>query len=411
MTACTPWDQRVTLRPPQYQGPTKRLLGGLNIGDYRVDALPLSAVCCHGGQARKIGLDPHPEWVDWDSVRRGQKVFLKHIGLTYTALTFALLQGFSIARFAEVLAHNGYAQSGETAFERYRETSFAIVDWMSHPLDEENSKAQLQLQNVRAMHSFARRRSQKLFDPSKGEGIALSQYDMAEVQMSFAGITFNLLQTEFKLKISRDDLRDWCHTWRLIGYHLGIMDEFNACNSLEDMEAIVAEWMTYVPLRFKTCRPATFELQRTALEGFGRYTGMGVEIMSGLLHASCETRDWGTDLDYIERPCYPGLKVLGLAMFEVIAGSTSNKVMSYSVLHMRRTYEQTPERAKRMLPFLAAISRMNDMVLWPLVSVTVMQLTSRWKRIVIGCIIGALLTRSLHRLTLSVSKIMHRVMQ
>jgi len=373
----------------------KRMLRGLDIGDPRVDALPLSAVCCHGGEARKIGMDPHPEWVDWDSVRRGQQVFLNHIGQTYVALTFSLLQGFSIARFAEVLFHNGYAQSGETAFERYRETSFAIIDWMSHPIDEDNSKAQLQLQNVRAMHSFARRRSKKLFDESKGEGIALSQYDMAEVQLAFAGIAPDILAHEFGVKLSREELKDWVHAWRIIGYHLGIMDEFNMCNSLENMEAIVEEWMTYVPLRFKTCRPATFELQRTALEGFGKYTGIGIEFFSAMLHASCESRDWGTDLDYIERPCLPGLKTLGLSAMKMLGGSMMNGPMSHSVVHMRRTYLNHPERAKRVLPWLAAMSKFHDAITWPLVGWSIVQLTTPWKRTLVAFILGLAITRTL----------------
>jgi hypothetical protein len=390
------------------------LLKGLDVGDPRVDALPLSAVCCHGGQARKIGTDPQPAWVNWDSVRRGQEVFKSRIGQAYFALTFALLQGFSIARFAEVLNYNGYAQNGETAFERYRETSFAIIDWMNNPLDDENSKAHSQLQNVRAMHSFARRRSMKLFDKSKGEGIALSQYDVAEVQLGFAGITPNLLAHEFKIKLSKQEMEDWCHVWRIIGYHLGIQDEFNCCNSVEDLEAMTEEYMDYVPLRFKTCRPATFALQRTALEGFGKYSGVGVEFFSGMLHASCESRDWGTDLDYLERPCHPGLKMMGKFVFPLFGNSLVNRMLNWSVMHMRTEFAEHPERAKRTLPRLAAISRLNDAVLWPIVGWSFVNahafFASKLRKVVFAYFVGLL---SMHYIGYKLiwQKIIKRVIQ
>jgi hypothetical protein len=48
-----------------------------------------------------------PEWVDWASVRRGQEHWKRLLGPTFVALNAALLQGFTIARFAEVLVIAG----------------------------------------------------------------------------------------------------------------------------------------------------------------------------------------------------------------------------------------------------------------------------------------------------------------
>jgi len=359
------WDQRQSMVPPPYTGPMKRLVRGLAIGDERVDLLPISEICCHGGKPRKIGLDPHPDWVDWDRVRRGQAVFIKHLGRSYIALTVALIQGFSIARFAEVLIHNGYAQNAETAFERYRETGFAIMDWMMYPLDEVDSKAQLQLQNVRAMHAFARRRSKGLFNESRGEGIALSQYDMAEVQLGFAGITPYIFEHQMNFRLTREEMEDWIHVWRLIGFHLGIEDEFNVCNSLEDMNEIVSEYMSFVPLRFATCRPATFELQRTALEGFGQYTGLGVEIFSAILHDSCSTKD--LEVDYLQRPCLPGMKLVGGYLMRSQGNYYVNRIASWNFKHMRYRWANYPVQQKRLMSLLAMISHLNDIILWRVV--------------------------------------------
>ena len=51
---------------------------------------------------------------------------------------------------------------------------------------------------------------------------------------------------------------------RLIGYHLGIRDEFGACNSLEDAEAMFDEYMIWTPQRLRSCRESTHILQAWA---------------------------------------------------------------------------------------------------------------------------------------------------
>lgn len=388
------WDQRDSLKPPIFVGPMARIVKGFDIGDPRIDALPPSALSHHGGEARKISMDPHPDWVDWESVRRGQKAFRKLIGPAYVALAGALLQGFSIGRFAEVLIHNGYAQNAMTAFERYRDTSFAIIDWMSHPIDDKDSRAQLQLQNVRAMHAFARRRSKKLFDESKGEGLALSQYDMAEVLIGFAGVAPDIMMHEFGINLDYEDRRDMCHTWRLIGYHLGIMDEYNPCTSLEELEAIMNEWMPYTPLRFITCRPATHDLQRSALEGFGKYTGLGVELFAGALHASCETRDWGTTLDYLQRPCLPGMKEIVKSYLPIIGNSAVAFLLGFIIVKVRGIHNQYPRLVKRCQPCFVVLSNINDTATWPVLS-KVAGLVTRLKWLVLGIILTTLSTVSL----------------
>ena len=45
--------------------------------------------------------------MDWASVRRGQEHWKRLLGPTFVALNAALLQGFTIARFAEVLVIAG----------------------------------------------------------------------------------------------------------------------------------------------------------------------------------------------------------------------------------------------------------------------------------------------------------------
>lgn len=67
-----------------------------------------------------------PDWVDWELVERGQKLWIGMLGEWAFAMGQVLLLGFAIGRFAEVLFHTGYAQDAKTAFARYRDTLFAI---------------------------------------------------------------------------------------------------------------------------------------------------------------------------------------------------------------------------------------------------------------------------------------------
>ncbi|CAK0830351.1 unnamed protein product, partial [Prorocentrum cordatum] len=162
------WDQRHSLRPPPYVGAMRRQLEGLAIGDAAVDELPDAAVApcaAHRGAGSVMACagtppqSPEPGWVDWDLVRRGQALWLENLGRAFLALTAALVQGFTIARFAEVLHHAGYAQSPLNSNRRYAATAFFITDWFRYPLDDPESFARRGIHTVRCMHSYARRKS------------------------------------------------------------------------------------------------------------------------------------------------------------------------------------------------------------------------------------------------------------
>ena len=102
------WDQRMTLCPPPYKGAMAQNLPGLTIGDEFVDKLSLSTVSpCHNAPRKHISASdqlPDPPWVNFDQVARGQALWITHSGANLLSLTGALLNGFSIARFAKVLS-------------------------------------------------------------------------------------------------------------------------------------------------------------------------------------------------------------------------------------------------------------------------------------------------------------------
>jgi hypothetical protein len=86
-----------------------RLLQGLSEGDTLFTNICSARI--HQSVTSPLSLEqsPEPAWVDWKLVRQGQELWLAHLGGVFTALNAALLQGFSIARFADVLCDSGYA--------------------------------------------------------------------------------------------------------------------------------------------------------------------------------------------------------------------------------------------------------------------------------------------------------------
>jgi hypothetical protein len=152
-TACpfqAMWDQRTTLKPPPFTGAMARLLRGLNEFDTPFDDLPIHIVQKGAKDSSLVEQDAEPDWVDWDSVARGQQLFAGNIGPAFVALNVSLLHGFSIARFAEVLVDSGYARSAETSWDRYSHTAWHISDWYRFSLQDRDSIARRSIYQVSA---------------------------------------------------------------------------------------------------------------------------------------------------------------------------------------------------------------------------------------------------------------------
>ena len=193
------WDQRHTLAPPPFAGPMARLLQGLPHGDELFSDMSSAAVHQCIRDPSSLDQSPEPSWVEWDRVRQGQELWVAHLGGAFAALNAALLQGFSIARFADVLCDSGYVpvaalqhrradvpslqvcsfckeqlgplqvstvpqgpvlcEIDATACNPLRsDTAWHISDWYRFPLNDRSSTARQSIYQVRAMHESARRR-------------------------------------------------------------------------------------------------------------------------------------------------------------------------------------------------------------------------------------------------------------
>ena len=111
---------------------------------------------------------------------------------------------------------------------------------------------------------------------ARGEGVPLSQYDLAEVLLAFSGVCLSIMECELHMgPLPPADKAAMVHMWRLVGYHLGVHDAFNVCESVERVEACFDDLMAWNPDRLRTCRESTHTLQAAASRGFGKHLGVG----------------------------------------------------------------------------------------------------------------------------------------
>lgn len=362
------WDQRESMRPPPYKYAMARPAKGLCVGDSLMATVPTSELVCHGKVSKHLPRQDEPEWVDWDIVERGQRLWREQAARSFTALGLSLLSGFSISRFADILYKNGYAKDGETAMQRYRATGFFVLDFYRSSLRDPQSKARTGIANVRAMHEWARRNSRGLFRADQGEGIPLCQLDMAEVQLGFSGICMEFLQNELGAgPLTEADARAMVHCWRLIGYHLGIMDDYNVCNSLEGMYACVDDFMAFTPRRLETLRPSTAELRRTAMEGFGIETGLGTGFWQGAFQLVFETpRVDISHLRPVSAQAYPGMNYIARLYIQAFHSDWIARLLDRLLIASRDSFERDPVGAKRKLEVRRVVARFHDRWVWRL---------------------------------------------
>lgn len=218
--------------------------------------------------------DVKPDWLDLEKFKRGQKFAMDHyFGLSYAQL-LSLFILFSFEDGIKPLILTGKSSTPYTAFKRYTSTGLRIRNWYTDNPWEKGTKAYNDIQTVKKMHAAVRKRLMKSdfetidaatkienpFCPSRDillkdfnetcppefvgqtpfmlirnpelnfiKPKGLNQADMALTQFGFCGLIILYPEYFGVFHVTDDDMEAFCHTWRGIGYLLGIDDEFNFC--------------------------------------------------------------------------------------------------------------------------------------------------------------------------------------
>ena len=178
-----------------------------------------------------------PEWIDFDKVARGQRVFLRHfasagLGLLY----FSLIGGFSAPKIVKVLSSTSYLTENEArTWKRLNETFEMVVDCVC---DDDamrvGGKGWCSVLRVRLLHSHVRamllgRKGSNSWD-SELYGLPINQEDMLATLMAFSiNVLDSIEKIEGPFSLSVQDKENYLHLWRTIGYYIGVKEEHNKC--------------------------------------------------------------------------------------------------------------------------------------------------------------------------------------
>ena len=165
-----------------------------------------------------------PEWVDYDSIQRGQSVYWKNIAAIHFILLYgALAGGYAVSRMNQVLIKTGYLSDSKRNFKRLIDTARMIYDVMSDKdalkVGNRGWKSVLQ---VRFMHGLVRYRQKSNTD----KVIPINQTDMIATILAFQIVVIIGLP-DFWIHLSPQEKQDYTHLWRYVAYLIGVEEDYN----------------------------------------------------------------------------------------------------------------------------------------------------------------------------------------
>lgn len=224
------------------------------------------------------GQDPCvlPEWFDIAKFRKGQEFGRKNFFGLSTIIIAGLLLIYTFYEALKPIIYTGNSNTAVAALKRYTSTLRRVNWWYLDDPWKKGTKAYQNMQSVRTQHMRIRRILEKktaeevneatkipntnsplrqllladfrdaiperdlrerpyvLFYENGKEVVHVSQSDMAITQFIFIGMAL-VYPKEFGLgSATEEELEAFCHTWKGLGYFLGIEDEFNFCSGTLD---------------------------------------------------------------------------------------------------------------------------------------------------------------------------------
>uniref|UniRef100_A0A182KG29 DUF2236 domain-containing protein n=1 Tax=Anopheles christyi TaxID=43041 RepID=A0A182KG29_9DIPT len=181
-----------------------------------------------------------PSWFDETKFKRGQKFYSDNRFGILQANFCSLLVLLADPKGLRILEHTGKSSTTETARKRYVSTFVHMNDWYECELVP-GSRSWKSLSQVRRMHLSASNSATK-----RNLGF-ISTPEMALTTFGFMGFPLvrpHLLGIRYD---NREDREAFVHFWAVIGFMLGVQDEYNMClNRLEVVEMICHVVIRYV---------------------------------------------------------------------------------------------------------------------------------------------------------------------
>ncbi|XP_075146745.1 uncharacterized protein LOC142221095 [Haematobia irritans] len=224
-----------------------------------------------------------PSWYNDKLFKQGQSYMDKYRFVIQSGMLTGLVAVLAIPTILKVLICTRQSSTPTTAYKRYVRTMLHTRAWYKYSPTDKNSKFWTSLKAVRKAHARSSRACAKL---SAGQ---ITQKDLALTQFGFIGF---LSLGAYRIQLYDDEfLEATSHMWRVLGYLLGIKDEYNICGR---------NWAES-KLRLDIVMRKVFE---PALENpSAEFHDMAKALLDGLWHIN-STLTVGSFLYFTKRLCY-----------------------------------------------------------------------------------------------------------
>lgn len=132
----------------------------------------------------------------------------------------------------EPLLSTGNSKDIPSLYNRYLNTILHVTSWYDDDVFDPKTKGYKSIRQVRAMHKRVQGIMNDKFsvkDMNGKERVWLNQYDVAMTQFAFIGLGMLFPAKSGMIAASSEELELINYYWRVLGYLMGIEDEFNAC--------------------------------------------------------------------------------------------------------------------------------------------------------------------------------------
>uniref|UniRef100_A0A0A9XA16 Amylopullulanase n=1 Tax=Lygus hesperus TaxID=30085 RepID=A0A0A9XA16_LYGHE len=209
-----------------------------------------------------------PSWYDDEKFKRGQKFANDYYGMVNYAEMITLLILFSFHGNLGPLIYTRRSDTSKKAGKRYLSTALRVLSWYEEDVWDKNSVSHKNIKMVRAYHRSTVKRMSKhskqeleqktrlrnVLSPTeikcqalatlKGEfsgtcpfwiselshsGTLINQVEMSLTLFGFMGLIVLYPEKLGVIGVTEEELDGFVHLWRVLGYLLGIKDEFNLC--------------------------------------------------------------------------------------------------------------------------------------------------------------------------------------
>lgn len=203
-----------------------------------------------------------PPWFDPVKNEKGQLFAFKNIYSYLSASTTALLMIVSVPSILRVLRSTKKSSTVASAYRRFKMNGFHAQIWGSGPFHED-TRAWKSFEMVRKMHISINKRAQML-----GNENYVTQLGMACTLFLNIGPQVSSFYTIVS-SATAEELENYNHHVRAIGYMLGIKDEFNLCGETfqETLGRIAAIKEDFIKPNVMNPTPEYMDYVRNAVDG------------------------------------------------------------------------------------------------------------------------------------------------